>query len=130
MPLCIPSYETEKEYLEERDILIQRKICTIYMCEEGERIIEGGPSVLSYTISKRTSTSLKNAYIKLGNVPLGYFSSTPQQGIYIEEIKLPEKFKWKSKWPSLEKLVNCNIQAKIKEEFGIKVSIGGYISKP
>ncbi|MBS3119128.1 hypothetical protein J4417_05645 [Candidatus Woesearchaeota archaeon] len=122
MSLCIDTHYELKEYLEDKDILIRKKVCQIYMVGEGERIPDGRPGVLSYIVSQRTPTILKNAYVKLGNVPLGWFYSTPKQGIFVEEVELPNPFEWKKNWPSLEKLVDCDISAKIKEKFGINIA--------
>lgn len=84
MTLCFPKHEVVEKYLAYRDILIRKKICTFVSERDlcGERGIMGGPAVVEYIVSMRTSKALKTAYVKLGNVPLGWFSSTPEQGIY------------------------------------------------
>lgn len=125
MPLCFDTYRTEETHLDEHDILIRKRVCTIYSERDlwGDRAIFGGPAVIDYTVSKKLSHSLKNAYVKLGKVPLGWFSSTPEQGIFIEELPLPKPFAWKLNPPTLDKLVNCNIPEKIKKEFGIDIHL-------
>lgn len=123
MPLCIDTYRMEEKYLKDKDILIRKRICTIYACGDGERVGYGGPAVVDYTVSKRLSNCLKNAYVKLGKVPLGWFSSTPQQGIFVEEIPLPEPFAWKLNPPTIDKLVDCDIAKKIQKEFGIDIHL-------
>lgn len=121
MSLCIDTYYEIKKYLEDRDILIRKKVCQVYMVDEGERIPNGRPGVVNYVVSMRTPATLKTAYVKLGNVPLGWFCSTPKKGIFIEEIELPNPFEWKKDWPPLEKLIDCDVPSKIKEEFGINI---------
>jgi len=126
MPLCFDKYEKVEKYLADKDILIRKRICTIISERDlwGDRAIIGGPKVIDYSVSLRTPKTLKTAYVKLGNVPLGWFSSTPQQGAFIEEIPLPKPFKWVINWPplfSIDKLVDCDIPAKIQEEFGIRI---------
>jgi hypothetical protein len=123
MPLCIDTYHEEKEHLADKDLLIRKRICTIYAVGDGERVKFGGPAVVNYTVSQRLRKSLKNAYVKLGDVPLGWFSSTPEQGIYIEQIPLPKPFAWKLNWPTIDKLVDCDIPKKIKKEFGIDIHL-------
>ena len=126
MPLCFDTYRTEEKYLTDRDILIKKRICTIYSERDlpwGDRVVFGGPAVVDYTVSKKLNSGLKNAYVKLGKVPLGWFSSTPEQGIFIEEVPLPKPFAWKLSWPTLDKLVNCNVPGKIRKEFGIDIHL-------
>ena len=93
------------------------------MSDEGHRIPAGGPAVLSYTVSKRTEKYLKNAYVKLGAVSLGWFSASPAKGIFIEEIELPTPFEWKINWPNLENLIDSDVREKIMKEFGINIEL-------
>jgi hypothetical protein len=123
MPLCIDTYHYEEEYLSDKDIMIKKKICTIYAVGDGERVVYGGPAVVNFSVSQRLRKSLKNAYVKLGNVPLGWFSSTPEQGIFIKEVPLPHPFRWKLNWPTIDKLVDCDIQKTIEKEFGIDIDL-------
>lgn len=123
MPLCFDTYHEEEKYLIDKDVLIRKRICTIYACGGVERVKYGGPAVVDYIVSKRLGNCLKNAYVKLGKVPLGWFSSTPQHGIFIEKIPLPEPFKWKLNQPTIDKLVDCDIPKKIQQEFGIDIQL-------
>ena len=124
MPLCIPRYEEVEKYLPKEDILVRKRICTILSERDlfGDRVRVGGPAVVDYSVNMRTTTGIRIAYIKLGNVPLGWFRSTPQQGIYIEKVPLPQPFEWIENWPPLEDLVDCDIPSKIEQEFGIDIS--------
>ena len=124
MPICIPKYHTEERYLPDKNILIRKRICTIVSEKDlwGDRTTMGGPGLIDYTVNERTVTSVKTAYVKLGNVPLGWFSSTPEQGIYVEETPIPEPFEWEKSWPPLTELVDCDVESRIREEFGININ--------
>ena len=122
MTICIDKYRKVETYLEDKKIQIIKRICQIYMAGEGEEVPSGESGVVDYTVSQRKGKTLKTAYVKLGNVQLGWFHSTPTQGIYIEEIPLPRPFSWKKNHPTLEKLVDCNIPEKIEDEFGINIT--------
>jgi hypothetical protein len=121
MPLCNDEYETKEIYIPGKDILLRKRLCTIYMLDEGEKILHGGPSLIWYELSQRNLNTLKNAYIRRGNVRIGMFTSDSKEGIYVEEIPLPNPFRWKMEWPSLDKLVEEDVEKKIEEEFGIDI---------
>ncbi len=120
------TYKGAEIFVAHRDILIRKRICQIYIVGDGEKIPSGSPGVVDYTVSLRNGTNLKTAYVKLGNVPLGWFKSTPKQGIHINELQMPEPFKWKTEWPPLEKLLDCDnrkdIENLIEVEFGIRIN--------
>lgn len=122
MPMCFPKIEYKVKFVNPSTRL-RKTVCTIYGREDSydSPTIMGGPAVISYVISKRGHDYLKNAYIKLGSVPIGWFNSTEEQGLYLEQITLPKPFRWKVRWPTIDKLVDCDIPKKIKEEFGIRI---------
>mgnify|MGYP001579875197 CR=1 FL=1 len=123
MPACIDTYVDVDNYLKDKNILIRKKICQIYMLDEDDRIPSGSPEVVMYTVSIKNETTLKNAYVRLGDVEVGPFYTLPQyEGIFIEEIPMPEPFEWKIKWPTLDKMVKCDIPSKIRTEFDIDIA--------
>ena len=127
MPLCTWEYTQDERYISDKDILIRKRRIQIYMVGEGERVPDGDAILTDYTVSTRTPTTIKTAYVKVGDVCLGWFTLHQPKGICIKEILLPTPFGWKEKWPSLDKLIDCNISEKIREEFGI--TIGHYVGR-
>ena len=120
MPLCIDTY-TEKRVVVDENTLVRMCICQIYMVGEGQRVPSGEPGLFRYVVSQKNATTLKNAYVKLGSVPLGWFYTTPQQGIFIETLPLPVPFRWSVTWPLLEHLVDNDVSSVIMKEFGIPI---------
>ena len=67
---------------------------------------------------------LKIAYVKLGSVAVGWNKTTPIQGICVETIPMPKEALDEDQniLDNLVKLVDCDIFAKIKEEFDIEIT--------
>ncbi|MAG39734.1 hypothetical protein CMI41_02095 [Candidatus Pacearchaeota archaeon] len=123
MPLCIPRYFWNEEYVSDKDILIRRKSCSIHGTGE-DSDVSFGPKVFYATINQRTPESLKRAYISPGEVYLGGFSTTAKRGIFIENFPLPKPFDWKEglrKWNDVQaRLKDCDIRERVMDEFGIE----------
>lgn len=125
MPLCIDTYRTSEKYLTDKDILVRKRICQIYMKDEDETFPYGEPELVNYTVSMRTPKTLKTAYIRLSGSVGGFDTVAKHHGYLIEEKPLPEPFAWNKDWLPLEKLLECDdhqeIEQRIKEEFGIHI---------
>jgi hypothetical protein len=126
MPLCLDRYYENKTYLTNIDTLIVRKICSVYMVGDGESILSGGPEVVSFAIAQKKPESVKFAYVKLGSVGLGWFTTSAKEGIFIENKLMDEGFcwepiKWDPDWKNLEKIVKKDIWKAVKDNFGFDV---------
>ena len=106
------------------DLEIKRVIGTIHTTGEEEYIHAFRPKVLGYTVSQRSSDSLKIAYVGMPPVEFGWYMTTPDhRGITIVNTLLPtdeSKINW-DPLSQLENSIKCNIPEKIKEEFGIDI---------
>jgi len=125
MPIYQYSHGKERIEIKEKNIKIIKDTNKMIVWDEFSREwFDYSPTAtVGYIVSQRKDNELKIAYVKLGSVRVAYSKTSPQQGIYVDRIALPTdecKIKWEGH-NMIDKLIDCDINEQIKQEFEINI---------